>query len=607
MATPLFISRRGTPDHKFPAVLDTTVPAPFIPYDDSRPRLTRAILLLPVLWFNSAIMPEGPKPDIIKEETAQQVTKVKYKGSIEYPNLLTSQDQLPVSNKWEIQNRLKYRKVEDSQSRLLLDSGPAPFIPEDWSTYRLTDKTTAQNWFNSAIMPLPTSPQVANPFIPEDWSTATKKLTRQDQAIQSRLILETALVVPFLSSDWSQQRKQFRVDVPASQVSLSITLPLVQNNLPFRDINWDLPNRNWNRILPQSWFNSGIMPLPTSPPIINPIVPVDWTPQKKLVRTIVIPDRVPLLLTLPAQPPQDQVMFREALLLHVERLAPRIQFDPGQSRLNLETAPVNPFFGVTTLNAPLPIRASSHKADQASQSRLVVETPPANPFFGITTETAPLPDRMNLSWDQNLLENTLGLAIIPPIVPIDVTIAGPIPEKVEQALQNILVLGIPPIIPPPVVLGPSRSHKNEKQRYIDWSIPFVVNQEDLKDVTKQIVVVRAEIKENKKEIDYTSNIYAVNAISNRIDILEEKLALLLEQKEALEELVNRKVKPKVVQDDAKEFQKFLDAVLEAENRYLEEERKKQEKLQKILDIIDVLDNDEFEEVTTYKLVKKKGK
>lgn len=92
-------------------------------------------------------------------------------------------------------------------------------------------------------------------------------------------------------------------------------------------------------------------------------------------------------------------------------------------------------------------------------------------------------------------------------------------------------------------LGSSRSHKQEKRKSIDWSIPFVVREEELVQLEQKIKKVEEEIIEEKKQVNYTSNIYALNAINNRIDAALETLKILSEQRIQLKKIVNKEVKP----------------------------------------------------------------
>lgn len=94
----------------------------------------------------------------------------------------------------------------------------------------------------------------------------------------------------------------------------------------------------------------------------------------------------------------------------------------------------------------------------------------------------------------------------------------------------------------PVSTKPSRSHKNEKRR-IDWTIPF--------DPTEIKVLAKIEKKS-------TNLLHSLKSLIN--DLTQEKLK--------------------------------LDAAQEA-------------KMQRILEIIDLFDEDEYEKVVTYKLVKRK--
>lgn len=100
---------------------------------------------------------------------------------------------------------------------------------------------------------------------------------------------------------------------------------------------------------------------------------------------------------------------------------------------------------------------------------------------------------------------------------------------------------------------PSRSHKEEKHRSsINWSIPFVVQKDQLKEVEQKIEVVKKEIQEEKNQVDYTSNIYTLNAINNRIDRLLETLEILLQEKDSLKKIVTKEVKP-IIKKEVKKF------------------------------------------------------
>ena len=155
-------------------------------------------------------------------------------------------------------------------------------------------------------------------------------------------------------------------------------------------------------------------------------------------------------------------------------------------------------------------------------------------------------------------------------------------------------------------VGPSsywRRYNQKNRPSIDWSIPFVVQKEELKTLDQQIQAIKEEITETKKEVDYTSSIYALNAISNRIDELVEKLKKLLEQREILQVTLHRK--PKVVRESPAEI---LRKQAEQTIRKALLKKIEVEDVLKALDKVDEfdeLDEKDYDVVYIYKLLKRK--
>jgi len=150
--------------------------------------------------------------------------------------------------------------------------------------------------------------------------------------------------------------------------------------------------------------------------------------------------------------------------------------------------------------------------------------------------------------------------------------------------------------------GPSESHTQEKRRSIDWSIPFVVHKEELENLEQKVVTLQAEIKDTKAQVDDTQNIYALNALTSRLEIAEELLQQLLIQREQLRKVVNREVKPSLARKAAKEFDIWVKKQEEDRKRILVLEQEK--KVEQILRIVDLFDEEEYVEVKVYRLRKR---
>ena len=172
------------------------------------------------------------------------------------------------------------------------------------------------------------------------------------------------------------------------------------------------------------------------------------------------------------------------------------------------------------------------------------------------------------------------------------------------------------------IVDSSRSHKEEKRKSVDWSIPFVVQKEELETLDKQIAVVKAEINASKKEIDYSASIYEINAISNRIDDLLEKLEFLLQQRAALEEIVSRKIVPQVsletlrlrqLEIERVKAEELLKIVLMVKHEKQLAAEKKVNRILKVIDIFneseleieDIFDDVEYKKVSFYRLIKRR--
>lgn len=166
--------------------------------------------------------------------------------------------------------------------------------------------------------------------------------------------------------------------------------------------------------------------------------------------------------------------------------------------------------------------------------------------------------------------------------------------------------------------GPSRSHKEEKRRAIDWSVPFSVHREELVVVEQKIEEIKKEISQEKKQAT-SFNVYEANAALSRIDRLLEALELLLKQRLEIQEILDRK--PIVAKS-----KKDIDWALKLEQAKKEEEEQNKEvirkavkkiaaelKVSKILAMLDKVDEmeelneDDYEVVVVSKKLRRKKK
>lgn len=352
-----------------PQLGDATT-APFLPYQDHRPQLLKAALLLPGLWFNSAIMPEGPKPGSVEDFGQVRAAQSRQDRTEQPPNLAL---------------------------RI-----PSPFAGEDFGQPKLAVR---QSWEpQNATLNLPAVAATA-PFLPTAEEPRKQIRQTQPEVTPSKIVLELVFA-PFLSKDFSQARPG-----PYKQSDLAPNLVVqvvsAQAVLPFQDLDWRLPQQPAKLASGHHWFNSAIMPNPDAPPsVIAPFGSGEWPYQKLRPAVREAADQYPLILM-----PSQAAIAREALAIHRELIAPARNPESVPSRAILETAPTFPFTP-TELG-----RAKGNRPWQAEPvQNLLVSTlaVPRLPFFGQTTPNAPLPKLGDRNWNQNLLENTLGLSIAAP-------------------------------------------------------------------------------------------------------------------------------------------------------------------------------------------------
>jgi hypothetical protein len=361
--------------------------------------------------------------------------------------------------------------------------------------------------------------------------------------------------------EWGVPKQAVRVNVTFDQVPLGIKLPpsAAADTKTFQVIDWRLPTKPWDSITPASWFNSAIMPKPDDPPVQGsgiPFLAQDWEP-RKLLYTHRAPDYiVPLTLTLPIYE-----VAREALVLQGKRLVLKQSPENTQSRVILEGPVVAPFLSKDWSVKRLPLRRDV-TPDQTAivlqlvevpetrlallihqerlplrqvvtlhQSRLLLEVPPVAPFFGSPQERAKGNPRLDLSWSQNLLENTLGLGIIPPFSQSDwryPNLSKAAKTLVNQDQGSLVVGPIPPVVVP---ANTGRSRYWRARQGIDWNIPFSfaeVIQPEIKSVELQV----KEQKDYKKSLlVIKNNQIDTKAIEKEIARVEEKIRELLVKKQ----------------------------------------------------------------------------
>lgn len=180
-----------------PLVADSFVP-PFIPFDDSRPKLLRALLLAPALWCNSGdllLNTLAPNPVLREPVTTHQPQRAP-------------------------------RVRDEPQLNLVINvAAPVaaqPFQNIDWRLpAKPWDAASPATWFNSVIMPEGPKPFFGNESLP-----APKQLRKQAESFPNWLVLQSqqAAPLPFFPQDWTQRKVQPSRAVEASQSLLQTTL-----------------------------------------------------------------------------------------------------------------------------------------------------------------------------------------------------------------------------------------------------------------------------------------------------------------------------------------------------------------------------------------------